>query len=85
MAKAGTCTPRGGEAGDPPQFVFRCHDGELPSRGGALLGITPKRLVVRLSDAGFAAAGPDEPLTDIATASGQDEFALLRALLATAG
>lgn len=72
----------GGEVGGPPQFAFaHAMMANSPAEVAPLLGTTPEALVARLSEAGFIVAGPDEALADIASGSGQDEFALVRALL----
>ena len=72
----------GGQAGGPPQFAFaHAMMANSPAAIAPLLGTTPEALVARLGEAGFTVAGPDEALSDIASASGRDEFALVNALL----
>ena len=72
----------GSQAGGPPQFAFaHAMMANSPAEVAPLLGTTPETLVARLGEAGFTVTGPDEALSDIASASGQDEFALVNALL----
>jgi hypothetical protein len=72
----------GGAADGPPQFAFtHAMLANSPAEVAPLLGTTPEALVAQLDAAGFNVTSPDEALSDIASASDQDEFALLRALL----
>ncbi|MBP1804875.1 DUF4405 domain-containing protein [Rubellimicrobium aerolatum] len=75
-------TGEGGTAGGPPQFALAQQIlAHSPAEVAPALGTTPEALVDRLTAAGFAVTGPDESLSDIAAASGQDTFAIVAALL----
>ncbi|HVG46940.1 MAG TPA: DUF4405 domain-containing protein [Rubellimicrobium sp.] len=72
----------GGPAGGAPQFAFaHAMLANSPAEMAPLLGTTPSALVAQLGAAGFTVTGPDKALSDIASASGRDEFALVSARL----
>ncbi|WP_210527198.1 DUF4405 domain-containing protein [Rubellimicrobium arenae] len=69
-------------AGGPPQFALASAVlDHSPSEVAPLLGSTSETLVEQLTAAGFTVQGPDETLTDIAQASGRDQFELVQAIL----
>lgn len=76
---------KGGSAGGPPQFAFaKLMIANTPAKVAPLLGYNADELVAKLKSAGFAMAAMDMPLSEIASKSGVDEFALYAALKAKA-
>ena len=75
-----------GRAGGPPQFAFAAEVlTHTVAEVAPVVDATPEELVARLTAAGFTVTGTDESLSDIAAASGQDQFALVAALMPAAG
>ncbi|EYD74903.1 hypothetical protein Rumeso_03544 [Rubellimicrobium mesophilum DSM 19309] len=75
-----------GQAGGPPQFAFASEVlTHTVAEVAPVVDATPDELVARLTEAGFAVTGPEQTLSDIAAASGEDQFALVAALMPAAG
>jgi hypothetical protein len=72
----------GRRAGGPPQFAFTSAVLKNPaSQVAPLLGSSAQDLDKRLVEAGFTAASPELPLSEIAARSGKSEGELLQSVM----
>jgi hypothetical protein len=72
----------GARAGGPPQFAFASEVlTHTVAEVAPIVDATPDELIARLAGAGFTVTDMNQPLTDVAAASGQDQFALVAALM----
>ncbi|PTW46084.1 DUF4405 domain-containing protein [Rhodovulum kholense] len=74
--------PGSGEGGRPPVFGLAMQVmAHSATEVAPALGTTPDALIARLTAAGYTVGGPDQPLADIASASGRSTMDLAGALI----
>lgn len=79
-------TGEGATAGGPPAFRFAATALHNPvAEVAPLLGLDAQALTARLATEGYRFDRPDQPLDEVAVASGKDGNALMALLLAEAG